>query len=127
VEQSDESSDSDGDTSSSDDEVETNVLPSNGEKTRSSEQSDDTSDSDESSDDDSSDDKSSIEKDRNPMTKPSSDTPMDDFDDFLTAAQETNAFETAKQDAPNYDHDRSDKSKGWAPQKLWPGQFKNVE
>jgi hypothetical protein len=47
--------------------------------------------------------------------------------DFLTAAQETNAFETAKQDAPNYDHDRSDKSKGWAPQKLRQGQFKNVE
>jgi hypothetical protein len=90
------------------------------------EQSDDTSNSDESSDDDSSDD-SSIEKDRNLMTKPSSDTPIDSFDDFLTAAQETNSFETAKQDAPNYDHDRSDKSKGWAPQKLRPGQFKNVE
>ena len=93
------------------------------EKTGSSEQSDDTNDSDESSDDDSSDD-SSVEKDRNPTTKPSSDTPMDDFDDFLTAAQETNAFETAKQDAPNYDHDRSDKSKGWATQKQRPGQFK---
>jgi hypothetical protein len=34
VEQSDESSDSDGDTSSSDDEVETNVLPSNEKKTQ---------------------------------------------------------------------------------------------
>jgi hypothetical protein len=42
------------------------------------------------------------------MTKLSSDTPMDNFDDFLTAAQ----------DAPNYDHDCLDKSEGWAPQKL---------
>jgi hypothetical protein len=123
MEQSDESSESDGDTSSSDDEVETNVLPSNGKKARSSEQSDDTSDSDENSDGDRS-DESSVEEDRNPTVKPISDTPMDDFDDFLTAAQETNAFETAKQDAPNYDHDRSDKSKGWATQKQRPGQFK---
>jgi hypothetical protein len=49
------------------------------------------------------------------MTKLSSDMRMDNFDDFLTAAQETNAFETAKQDATNYYHDCSDKSKGWAP------------
>jgi hypothetical protein len=56
VEQSDESSDSGGDTSTSEDEVETNVLSMKGKKARSSEQSDDTSDCDESFENDSSDD-----------------------------------------------------------------------
>jgi hypothetical protein len=99
VEQSDESSDSDGDTSTSEDEVETNVLPMKGKKARSSEQSDDTSDCDESFDNDSSDD-SIVEKDRNPMTKPSSNERMDNFDDFLTAAQETNTFEKSETRCP---------------------------
>jgi hypothetical protein len=123
AEQSADLSDSDSGTGSSEDEVEINVLHSNGKNAINAEQSDYTSDSDDSSDDDSSDD-SSVERDTSPTNKGSIDTPMDDFDDFLTAAQETNAFETAKQDAPNYDHDRSDKSKGWATQKQRPGQFK---
>jgi hypothetical protein len=98
MEQSDESSDSDGDTSTSKDGVETNVLSMKGKKARSLEQGDNTSDCNESFDNDSS-DKSIVEKDRNPTTKPSSNERMNDFDDFLIAAQETNTFEKVKQDA----------------------------
>jgi hypothetical protein len=113
-----ESSYSDSDTSSSEDDDETNLPRMNLRK-----QMEDTSNSDDRSDDDSS-DESSVKKDGIATNKPSIDTHMDDFDDFLTAVGETNAFETAKQDAPNYDHGRSDKSKGWATQRQRPGQFK---
>jgi hypothetical protein len=34
------------------------------------------------------------------MTKPSSDERMDNFDDFLTAAQETNTFEKKRNKMP---------------------------
>jgi hypothetical protein len=87
-----------------------------GKKAHSSEQGDNTSDCNESFDNDSSND-SIVEKDRNPKTRHSSGERMDNFDDFLTAAQETNTFEKAKQDAPSYDNDRLDKSIGWATQK----------
>ena len=44
----------------------------------------------------------------------------------MTATGEIDTFETAKQDAPSYDHGRLDKSKGWAMQRQWPGQFKKL-
>jgi hypothetical protein len=65
VEQSDESSDSDGDTSTSEDGIKTNVLSMKGEKARSSIQSNDTSDHcDESFHNDGRSDDSIVDKDK---------------------------------------------------------------
>ena len=113
------SSSSDSD-SSSEDEDETQLSQSNGHIAISGEEKDDSSESD------SDDSDSSVEKENTSMHNESSKRELeDDFDDFLMpATEETNVFENAKQDAPNYDHSKSDKSQGWASQRQRPGQFK---
>jgi hypothetical protein len=121
-----ESSSSD-DSDSSSDEEENNASANQKKETSAvqKESSDSSDDSSSSSDDSSSDEEEEAKGKKVPPTRSHKLEVKEEVDDFLVDAQDdTNVFETAKEQIPALGESKGDKSRGWETQKQRPGEFK---